>query len=151
MQIRKKSNCFLSRYYSNTLGSGFYPEILVLLWSMKQLFLLPKYQDSLFAHNMMACMYVIRQSGWRNSALHSINFIPVAREFFVPLSHNVFRAIVENFSMPFTKIENAFMDLKLTKLSVLKFMTSECNLFFKRAQLHAIKRNSPETIQQRYD
>ncbi|KAG1152307.1 hypothetical protein G6F37_001431 [Rhizopus arrhizus] len=48
-------------------------------------------------------------------------------------------------------LTNAFMDLKLTKSAVQQFMTNECNLSFKKVQLHAVKRNSPETIQQRYD
>ncbi|KAI8880152.1 hypothetical protein K501DRAFT_158965, partial [Backusella circina FSU 941] len=48
-------------------------------------------------------------------------------------------------------LTNAFMDLKLTKSSVQQFRTNECNLSFKKVQLHAVKRNSPETIQQRYD
>jgi transposase len=43
-------------------------------------------------------------------------------------------------------LTSEFAGLRIGKTAVYNFMTSECNLTFKKARMHSIQRNSPDNI-----
>ncbi|CEP08936.1 hypothetical protein [Parasitella parasitica] len=48
-------------------------------------------------------------------------------------------------------LTSKFAGLKIGKTAVYNFMTSECNLTFKKAHMYSIQRNSPDNIERRYE
>jgi transposase len=55
------------------------------------------------------------------------------------------------FDQAMASLTSEFASLKIGKTAVYNFMTSECNLTFKKAHMYSIQRNSPDNIERRYE